>query len=98
MASPWRLEAGAFEGRRTELGSRFSDVVPPCQLRDGEATPTWDVVLSAWLHQLSPPGLGDSPDSLVSAASDDEFGRFVLKTIELSRVLDQWRQYELAEA
>jgi hypothetical protein len=75
-----------FEGHLAEL---LAVGIPPAEL-GGEPVPPWPVIVAVWLYGLTV--YGDSAEALGRIVEDSDLSRFALKTLEMSRVLELWRE------
>lgn len=79
--------ATEYAKQHDDLTKLLDARVPPSQLHDSEVS-SWSLVLCAWLFAFKRDG--DNSDTLASAVADREFNRFVLKAIELARLVELW--------
>lgn len=74
-----------------EVDSRMAELlhlaIPPAQI-GGEPVPLWLIILAAWLHRFDQDG--DAAETLALASDDLDFNAFILKAIEMSRVVSLW--------
>ena len=82
------LDPNEFDGIQSFLAERLHAGIPPAEI-GGTPTLPWAVVLAAWLHRIREHG--DEPVSLVTATVDADYNASILKAIEMSRILDLWR-------
>lgn len=67
----------------------LADGIPAVEAAGGTLTP-WEILLSAWLVAIAEGG--DQPRTLKVAPTNEEFGRLVVKSIELAGIKVWWER------
>jgi hypothetical protein len=73
-----------------EIAALLDSAILPAQHLDGAPTDRRSVILGGWLHALREKGA--TPDKLPEVFGEREFEAFLAKALEMSAVLQRWRE------
>jgi hypothetical protein len=83
------LTAEVFDNLDSRVMQLIDLAIPPAQV-GVEPVPPWMVVLAGWLHRFAQEG--DRAETLAVATADRSFNQYILKAIEMSRVVALWAE------